>query len=114
LLFSTVPTDLGRGFYRLKLNFGTNVCLNNGISPVVLNVLYHHNASIVKIEAVEPSSQADCENGSLQFEFQNKDFGLSELNLYARRILFLPHPPVIKYIDQMGSMRVGPVSREAP
>jgi hypothetical protein len=102
LVFSTVPTDLGPGgVYRLTLSFDANVCLDNGISPIVLNVLYHRDASIVKIEAVEPSSQAGCENGSLQFEFQNQGFGLSELNLYARTVLSLPHAPVMKYLERM-------------
>jgi hypothetical protein len=101
LLFSTVPTDLGRGVYRLSLNFGANVCLDKGISPIVLNVLYHRDASIVKQEAVEPSSQTACESGSLQFEFQNQNIGLSELNLYARRALSLPHVPVMQHLERI-------------
>jgi hypothetical protein len=67
----------------------------------VLNVLYHRDTSIVKIEAVEPSSQASCENGSLQFEFRNRDIGLSELNVYARRVLSLPQAPAIKHLERM-------------
>jgi hypothetical protein len=101
LVFSTVPADLGRGVYRLSLNFGTSVCLDNGVSPIVLNVLYHRDASIVKLEAVEPSSQVGCENGSLQFEFENQNIGLSELNLYARRVLSLPRSPVVKRLERI-------------
>jgi hypothetical protein len=101
LVLSTVPTDLGEGVYRLDLNFGANVCPDHGISSIVLNVLYHRNASIVKNEAVEPNSQANCENGSLQFEFRNRDIGLSELNAYARRVLSLPQVPVIKHLERM-------------
>ena len=101
LIFSTVPANLGPGAYRLTLSFDANICLDNGISPIVLNVLYHRDASIVKIEAVEPSSQAGCENGSLQFDFQNRGFGLSELNLYTRRVLSLPHAPVMKHYERI-------------
>jgi hypothetical protein len=101
LIFSTVPANLGPGAYRLTLSFDANICLDNGISPIVLNVLYHRDASIVKIEAVEPSSQAGCENGSLQFDFQNRGFGLSELNVYARRVLSLPHAPVMKHFERI-------------
>ena len=101
LVLSAIPTDLGRSVYSLDLNFGVNVCPDHGISPIVLNVLYHRDTSIVKIEAVEPSSQASCENGSLQFEFRNRDIGLPELNVYARRVLSLPQAPVIKHLERM-------------
>jgi hypothetical protein len=101
LVLSTAPTELGRSVYRLDLNFGANVCPDHGISSIVLNILYHRETSIVKIEAVEPSSQANCENGSLQFEFRNRDIGLSELNVYARRVLSLPQAPVIKHLERM-------------
>ena len=101
LVFSTVPTELNPGAYRLKLNFDSNVCLDNGISPIVLNLLYHREASILKIEPVEPASQADCENGFLEFDFRNQSLGLVELNLYARRVLSLPHAPMIKYLERI-------------
>jgi hypothetical protein len=101
LVLSAVPADLAPGLYRLELNFDSNVCLDNGISPIVLNLLYHRDASIVKIEAVEPSSQAGCEHGFLQFDFQNQGLGLVELNVYARSVLSLPHAPVIKYLERI-------------
>jgi hypothetical protein len=101
LVLSTVPSDLGRGIYRVTINLGAEVCPNNGISPIVLNVLYHRDGSIVKIEPVEPSSRAECESGSLEFEFPNQDQGLLELNVYTRRGLSLPHAPVIKHLERM-------------
>ena len=100
LVFSSDRMAFVPGLYRLTLSFDTNVCQDNSISPIVLNVLYHRDASIVKVEAVEPSSQAGCASGSLQFEFQNHGLGLLELNLYARWVLSLPHAPIIKYLER--------------
>src|SRR5262249_22179598 len=93
LLLSTVAVDLGRSKYRLTADLGTRVCEVDGISPVVLNVLYHRDGSIAEIQAVEPSSDADCDNGVLQFEFENRNLGVSELNLYTRKALSLTKPP---------------------
>jgi hypothetical protein len=100
LIFSSDRMAFDPGVYRLTLSFDTNVCLDKGISPIVLNVLYHRDASIVKVEAMEPSSQAGCAGGSLQFEFQNQGLGLLELNLYARWALTFPHAPIIKFLER--------------
>ena len=101
LVFSSDRMAFKPGVYRLTVSFYTNVCLDKDISPIVLNILNHQDNQIVKVvEAVEPSSQASCETGSLQFEFQTSGLGLLEMNLYARWVLSLPHAPIIKYLER--------------
>ena len=100
LVFSSDRMAFKPGVYRLTVSFDTNVCLDKDISPIVLSILNHQDNQIVKVEAVEPSSQASCETGSLQFEFQTSGLGLLEMNLYARWVLSLPHAPIIKYLER--------------
>ena len=100
LILSSNMIELGSGLYTLAVKLDANVCQQNGISPVVLNVLYHGDSGIIKNEPFEPTSQEDCERGSLQFDFNIQDIGATELNLYARSALNLHHPGQIEALNQ--------------
>jgi hypothetical protein len=101
LVLSTLPSHLDPGSYRVAIKFGANVCKNDGVSPIVLNILSHSNGAIAGKEAFEPSSSDNCENGILTFDFTVSGTGSSELNLYSRRHILITQPPELESIIKL-------------